>query len=294
MGLSGAAFTGPDIGGFGGDTTAELLTRWTQAGCLLPFCRNHSAVGTIRQEPWAFGQPYEDIIRAAIELRYRLLPYLYTAAAECAFYGWPVVRPLAMYEPDNPMLRDIDDCYMLGEHMLVAPVVEKAATAREVYLPQGTWYDFWTGEKWQGGHRIVVDAPLDKLPVFIRAGSALPMWPVMQFTDTQKIETLTIRLYVGDGETRIYEDAGEGLDYQQGDYRWVHIQCSEIGKRFVVKKEVIGGFMPNYKRICVEIVGLKDEAIWLIDGKEVEASEKNGIFTITIEDFEQLDIPLRR
>ncbi len=295
MGLSGAAFTGPDIGGFGGDTTAELLTRWTQAGCLLPFFRNHSAVDTIRQEPWAFGQPYEDIIRAAIELRYRLLPYLYTAAAECTFYGWPVVRPLAMYEPDNPMLRDIDDCYMLGDHVLVAPIVEKAATAREVYLPRGEWYDFWTGEKWQGGHRIVIDAPLDKLPLFIRVGTALPMWPVMQFADAQGVDTLSIRLYVGNGETRIYEDAGEGLGYLQGDYRWVQFQCTETGKHFKVKKGVIGDFRPSYKQIRLEVVGLNTETTWFIDGEEVEAVKHAGMFTtITVDDFERLEIPLRR
>ncbi|MBZ0277971.1 MAG: DUF4968 domain-containing protein, partial [Anaerolineae bacterium] len=209
MGLSGAPMTGSDIGGFRGDADGELFTRWLQSSVLLPYFRSHSGLNTQPQEPWAFGQPYEVINRLTIDLRYRFLPYLYSAIALAREYGWPVIRPLFMAEPLNRDLRSIDDCYLLGDAVLVAPVVEPGAVRRTVYLPVGEWYDYWTNDVLRGGRVVTVPAPLERLPLFVRAGTVLPLWPEMQYVGENPVETLLLRVYPGQSETVLYEDDGE-------------------------------------------------------------------------------------
>jgi alpha-glucosidase len=293
MGLSGAPLTGPDVGGFYGNADAELVTRWNQAACLMPYFRNHTALGTAPQEPWAFGQPYETINRRAIELRYRLMPYLYSIVALSAEYGWPIIRPLFMLEPGNPEVRLIDDCYLLGDGLLVAPVVERGMTRRKIYLPQGSdWYDFWTNELYRGGEEIITEAPLDSLPIFVRAGLALPMWPEMQYSGERPLDRLTLRHYPGNHETSLYEDEGEGLAYQQGMYRWVYITASEDSDDILLSRRTAGSYEPEYQMISLEVVGLEDEPakvridrqgapLWFFD---------EGILEITVSDFRDVVI----
>ncbi len=148
LGLSGQAFVGADVGGFVGHTNAELFLRWMQYGTLTPFCRNHSEIGNADQYAWTWGETIEDLVRAAIELRYRLLPYVYAAFLTASETGAPVQRPLVFDHQDDPAVRDIDDQYLFGPDLLVAPVVEAGMTARQVYLPAGAWYD------WHGGEAI--------------------------------------------------------------------------------------------------------------------------------------------
>lgn len=259
MGLSGAPMTGPDIGGFRGNADGELFTRWLQAACLLPFFRADTSIGTLQHEPWAFGQPYEVINRVTIQLRYRLLPYLYSVVAQCREFGWPVVRPLFMAEPDNPDLRSVDDCYLLGDAILVAPVLQPGAVRRSVYLPLGQWYDYWTNELLEGRQEIDVTAPLERLPLFIRAGAVLPVWPEVQHIGQLALDTLTLRIYPGSFETVLYEDKGEGLDYEQGDYRWVYVTCGWEESRLIIDRRVAGKYEPGYGKIKLEVVGFDEE-----------------------------------
>lgn len=227
MALSGQSFTGPDIGGFAGDTNAELLIRWYQACVLMPFYRNHSAVDTIHQEAWRFGEQAEGLICQAIDLRYTLLPYLYSQFAACHFDGIPIVRPLFAAEPQNPHLRSIDDCYLVGDHMLVAPITTEYALRRTVYLPAGSdWYTFDAQTRYHGGQLISVEAPLNTVPIFVRAGTALPLWSQLQSTPSE-LPAPHLRLYPGHGETRLYQDAGDGLGYQRGEYAWTTFTLSD-------------------------------------------------------------------
>ncbi len=255
LGLSGVSFTGADVGGFVGDSDGELLTRWTQLGALMPLFRNHSGYGSARQEPWSFGEPYTSAIRQAIELRYRLMPYLYTAFAFSAFEGQPIVRPLFTAEPHNPHLRDIDDCYLVGDKLLVAPVVQSHALRRTVYLPEGDWHDFHTHERYEGGRIITVEAPLDRLPLFVKSGTVLPMWPVMQHMGELAVEPLILRIYTDMGDTTLYEDSGEGLAYQQGEYRWVHFHMFETANSLTIERRVEGAYQPPYRMIQLQLVG---------------------------------------
>jgi alpha-glucosidase len=292
MGLSGAPVTGPDVGGFNTDSNGELYTRWMQAACLLPFFRSHTTLNTHPQEPWSFGQPYEVINRLSIELRYKLLPYLYSVVAQCKEYGWPIVRPIFMAEPDNPAIRSIDDAYLLGDALLVAPVLESGAVRRSVYLPVGGWYDYWTGEFYEGGETIQVPAPLERLPLFVKAGAVLPLWPEQQYVGHEEIKTLTYRVFPGDFETTQYEDSGDGFGYEDGDYRWIYITCKWDEGRLHINRRVAGRFVPSYTTIKLEVLGFDEEPmqvrvdrqgapLWFYDA---------GLLELNIDNFHQIEI----
>lgn len=259
MGLSGFPMTGPDVGGFRGDATPELFTRWLQAASLMPFFRAHTTFGSAQHEPWSFGQPYEVINRLTIELRYRLLPYLYSVIAQCREYGRPVIRPLFMAEPFHPGIRSIDDCYLLGDAILVAPVLEEGAARRKVYLPAGDWYDFWSNDLLEGGEVIDIIAPLERLPLFVRAGAVLPMWPEMQYVGEKTVDTLILRVFPGAFETVMYEDKGEGLEYLNGEYRWVYMTTRQEEDKLIVDRRAAGNYEPSYQTIRLEVIGFHEE-----------------------------------
>lgn len=292
MALSGFSFTGPDVGGFGEDCDGELLARWTQAACLLPYFRNHSAIHTAHQEPWQFGQPYEDVCRAAIELRYKLMPYLYTAFAQYHFTGRPIIQPVFTAEPDNPHLRNVDDCYMVGDSLLVAPVMQPHALRRMVYLPEGNWYDFWTHEHFTEPGYINVEAPLDLLPLFVRGGTVLPMWPSLQHAGEQKIDTLILRIYADSGSSSLYEDAGEGLAYQQGDHRWTHFACEETSRSLTVSQSRDGSYTPDYKKYRVEMIGATHPPQKVVaDGNTLtDWDYTDGVLSVEVSHFDTLTI----
>lgn len=219
LSLCGMAMCGSDIGGFGSDVTPELLVRFYQAAVFAPFFRNHSAVGTRRQEPWLFDEKTRDAVRKTVRLRYRFIPYIYDLARECERTGEPIVRPLVYEYPHDKMVRNICDEYLLGKFVLAAPVTAPGKFAREVYLPEGEWYDYETNEKYTGGKYILADAPLDKVPVFIRAGAILPVAEGnIQSTEDITSENTRILTYPGQGTFIHYEDDNETLAYREGSY----------------------------------------------------------------------------
>lgn len=174
LGMSGIALTGSDVGGFAHDATGDLLARWTQLGAFMPFFRNHSNIDTVRQEPWAFGEEIESIVKTYIQLRYRMLPYFYTLFRAAHLTGVPVMRPLVMEYPDDPNVFNLFDQFLVGEHLLVAPITLPSTYHRVVYLPKGIWYDYWTNKTYEGGTYIMVEADLATLPLFVKAGSIIP------------------------------------------------------------------------------------------------------------------------
>jgi len=218
LSLSGVPFCGPDVGGFGRDCAGELLARWTQAGAFFPFFRNHTAIGTRRQEPWAFGKLVEDICRRYISLRYQLLPYLYNLFREAAQDGTPIMRPLFWEFPDDPYGYAVDNEFLLGPSLLVAPVIKPGALQRAVYLPAGNeWYDYWRKERHGGGQYVTVAAPLDTLPLFVRAGSIIPMTDPMEYVDENPIEEIILDVYPGKKTVGyLYEDDGESFAHERG------------------------------------------------------------------------------
>ena len=222
LGLSGEPFVGSDVGGFVGRTDAELLVRWYQVGFLTPFCRNHAGMDSPDHEPWRYGKYYEDIIRKYLKLRYRLLPFLYTALEESHRTGLPMFRPLLLnYQEDESTLA-IDDEFMIASDLLVAPILKPNVTARLVYLPAGVWFDYWTGARHEGGRMIGVEAPLETVPLFVRGGAILPLGPEMNYVGEKPRDPLGFEIYPdarGEAATSLYEDDGLTEDYRQGSFR---------------------------------------------------------------------------
>jgi alpha-glucosidase (family GH31 glycosyl hydrolase) len=249
--LTGIPYWGTDIGGFvpTKEFTAELYLRWFQFGAFCTLFRCHGRTWKLRL-PWGWdtGDPgpieisnyggaaipdasqlhnaqVEPICRKYLELRYRMLPYLYSAVHECAMTGMPIMRALWLHYPDDPVAVARDDEYLWGRDMLVAPVCEKGAISRRVYLPHGDWHDFWTGERSEGGREISRDVDLETLPLFVRAGAILPLGPVKQHTGEKVDGPLSVTVYPGaDGSFLLYEDDGKSFDYRKGG--WMGIQMA--------------------------------------------------------------------
>jgi alpha-glucosidase len=254
LSLSGVPFCGPDVGGFGGNCTGELLARWTQAGAFFPFFRNHTAMNTRRQEPWTFGKEVEDICRHYISLRYQLLPYLYNLFHEAAHDGTPIIRPLFWEFADDPASYAVDDQFLLGPSLLVAPVMKPGTRQRAVYLPADSeWYDYWTKQKYTGGQYVTVPAPLDKLPLFVRAGSILPMTEPIEYVDQKPINEIILDVYLGKKTTGyLYEDDGETFDYEHGKSSLTHFTWKD-GELKVDRKKT--GFKSAAKKYRVVVEG---------------------------------------
>ncbi|HEY4425072.1 MAG TPA: TIM-barrel domain-containing protein [Pyrinomonadaceae bacterium] len=222
LGLSGEPFVGGDVGGFIGRGNGELLVRSYQVSFLAPFCRNHKVIDGYDQEPWRFGKYYEDIIRKYLKLRYALMPYLYTALEEAHRTGVPPFRPLLLNYQDDPSTYNLDDQFMVGNDLLVAPIVKPDVTRRLVYLPAGSWYDYWTNKKYAGGTMISVDAPLDVVPMFVRAGAMIPVWPSLNYIGEKPIDAVTFNIYPddsGSASATLYEDDGLSPAYKTGAFR---------------------------------------------------------------------------
>jgi alpha-glucosidase len=221
MGLSGIAFAGPDLGGFIGNPSRELFTRWLSVGIYTPFLRNHSVVNSKAKEPWAFGEETEALAIEMLNRRYRLLPYIYSAFYEAAMTGMPVARSLAIdYTFDGKIYsRNYQQEYLFGDNILVAPVVSGQEYCK-VYLPAGDWYRLSTGKKFAGNSEVIVESPLDDLPVFVKASGFIPLQSVIVNTAEKPSPTLELNLYNGSGSSAFtyYEDDGITYNYEKGEF----------------------------------------------------------------------------
>ncbi len=253
LGLSGQPFVGADIGGFNEWCHGELLARWTQYGALTPFCRNHNAAGQPDQYPWSFGPVVEDICRDAIRLRYRLLPYLYGAFVESAATGLPVQRPLVLDFQADRRAREIEDQYLLGSSLLVAPVMRAGETQRAVYLPAGDWYDWHSGARFAGPCQIVAEAPLDRIPLYARAGAVIAMLPEAPET-TMDLAPAQIDLHVflpqTDGQWRatLQEDDGLTTAYAGGAMVRTDLTLTRAGETITLTGRRSGNGFPEFRR----------------------------------------------
>ncbi len=227
-GLSGVPYWGTDVGGFFHPIpeTGELYARWFQLGAFSPIFRSHGWVWR-EHVPWAHGPRVEAICRQYAELRYRLLPYTYTLAWQAHTLGLPLMRPLVMNYPDDPRVWGLGQQFLWGDDLLVAPVTREGATAWPVYVPAGAWYDFWTGERHEGPGGLTVEAPLERLPLLVRAGAILPMGPVVQHTGERPLDDVTLRIYPeGASRFELYEDDGRSHAYRRGQYALTTFECA--------------------------------------------------------------------
>jgi alpha-glucosidase len=262
LGLSGVGWTGVDIGGYYGDTTGELLARWTEFGIFQPFARNHSEKTTRRQEPWQFGEPYESVCRDMLKLRQRLLPYLYTLFEECHRTGAPILRPLFWAYPKDTSTYSMDDEFMCGDGLLVAPVTRPGVDYRHVYLPAGSWFHYWSGTRVEGPTHILAHAPLGRPAIYVRANTAVPLGPDVNYVGQQEADPLTFVLYPleGSGTATLYEDAGDGYEQLNGFYARRSIMCEVADGHIRVEiGEQDGQFVPARRHIRLELREIASE-----------------------------------
>ena len=258
MCLSGMSFTGTDIGGFAEQPTGELFVRWIQLGVFHPFCRVHSSGHHGDQEPWSFDDEVTNVTRKFIELRYTLLPYLYTAFYEYATEGVPMLKPLVYYDQDDVHTHYRTDEFIFGNHILVCPILEPNSKGRRMYLARGRWYDFWNNEVVEGGRELWVDADFDTIPIFVKEGAIIPRYPVQQYVGEKKIEELKLDVYYAEDtvESRVYEDARDGYDYKKGRYSLRNFKLTGKAKDLSIQQFKTGTFETEYEYIKLNLIGL--------------------------------------
>jgi alpha-glucosidase len=289
LGLSGIAWAGVDIGGFFGDCNGELLARFTEFGVFQPFCRNHSVKGSIHQEPWSFGEPYESVCRDMIKLRMRLLPYLYTLFEECHRTGAPIMRPLLFEYPEDETTYTADDEFLFGDRMLVAPITRPGIEHRHVYLPDGVWFHYWTGERFDGPAHVLAHAPLGQPPIYIKANTAIPMSPDRNHTG-EATHHLTLLLYPAEGTAKstFYEDAGNGFDYKSGQYARREVICEVRDGAIAVRiGEREGSFIPERESVHLKLMGVntRPESV-TANGEDADwdYDEADGSITVRLQE----------
>jgi len=270
IGMSGVPYWGTDVGGFfhSVPATGELYARWFQLGAFSPIFRSHGWVWR-EHVPWAHGPRVEAICREYAELRYRLLPYTYTLAWQAHEDGLPLMRPLVLNYPDDPRVWALGHQFLWGDDLLVAPVTREGATTWAVYLPAGVWYDFWTGARHAGPGGITVEAPLERLPLFVRAGAIIPMGPVMQHSSERPLDELTLRVHP-EGTTRftLYEDDGRTQGYREGRYARILFECVAAPDAVTVRIGAATGdasVVPVRRRYHLEMGGPAPRAV-VVDG----------------------------
>jgi alpha-glucosidase len=286
LALSGVAWAGVDIGGFGGDTNGELLARWYEFGIFQPYCRNHTTLGTRHQEPWVFGEPYESVCREMVKLRQRLLPYLYTLFEECHRTGAPILRPLLFEYPEDETTYTADDEFLLGDALLVAPITRPGVEHRHVYLPEGTWFHFYSGERFDGPTHVLAHAPLGEPALYVKANTAIPMGPDASYTSEKPTDPLTLLVHPaeGMGESTLYEDAGNGFGYREGEYARRRISCQSSDGRITVRiSEREGSFVPEREEVRLHLHGVEAAQSVLVDGEEREPDPgEDGALTVSL------------
>lgn len=274
LGLSGFAFCGTDVGGFGHDCTGELLCRWVQLGAFTPLFRNHSALGTRDQEPWAFDEKTENINRKYIELRYKLIPYFYDLFRIAEKDGSPIMRPLFYEYQSDKRTYDISDEFLVGDSILVAPIVEKGKRRRIVYIPHGSkWIDYWSGEEYEGGQYIVKSAPLDTCIMFVKEGAIIPLYEKKQnyIGEDNNIE-VTFDIYFGDEEKKSsyinYLDDGESFNYKNDEYNKYLITAeSAENKVYIEFKNEYNGYIKTYNNVHFKLHNLNGRSV-ILNGQD--------------------------
>ncbi len=298
-GLTGIPYWGTDIGGFvpTKEYTGELHVRWFQFGAFCPLFRAHGRTWHLRL-PWGWNTgelgvsevanytggaanpdeselhnaAVEPICRKYLELRYRLMPYLYSAVRECCETGLPVMRALWLHYPADGLAVARGDEYLWGRDILVAPVTEKGATSRKLYLPRGAWYDFWTEERIEGGREIERPVDLTTMPMYVRAGAIIPLGPVKQYTGEKSDGPLTLQVYPGtDGRFLLYEDDGSTFNFRKGEWMGIQMAWNDRQRRLVLRLAEGSRMLPPRRReIEVRLAAEKATRVAAFEGRTVQ------------------------
>ena len=288
LAASGVSFAGSDVGGFIGSPDGELYTRWIQMAVFHPFFRTHSSGDHGDKEPWKFDQKYVDIVRRFIELRYELMPYIYSVFQHHSETGMPMIRSLHLEGHIDPETFFREEEFFLGHNIMICPVSEPEKKTRRMYLTSGQWYNYWTDELVNGGSEITVDTPLDQIPIFIRQGAVIPRQPAMQYVDEFEFEELTLECYkpIDNNQSTLYEDSGDGFDYLKSDgFVKKHFNSAFEGTNWIITQNIEGEFESTYNNYHIRLHGLDQSAQQiLVDGTDmtINATFENKVLSIII------------
>lgn len=262
LSVSGLSFCGTDIGGFTGEPDGELYTRWMQFGVFSPFMRVHSAGDTRDREPWSFGPEWEVICKKFIELRYKLLPYIYTVFWRQHKYREPILRPISLLEQYKPENLQREEEFGFGHNILVSPVIHPGQQSKVLYLPEGDWYYYFDHTLFVGGQEHKVETRLDEMPIFVRAGSVIPEFPVMQYTMEKNIDALKLNIYWGSGryESHVYTDHGETFAYEQSVYNEKYFIVEGEQNNLTIVQHIEGLYHERFDSYKVYFIGLPFDA----------------------------------
>ncbi len=274
MGLSGLSFTGSDVGGFSGEPTNRLFTRWMQLGAFTPFFRGHSAKGEKAKEPWAFGENTENLVRDAISLRYKFLPFMYNEFHNSSVSGLPIVRAMVLnYQNDDECYSyDAQYQFMIGDNLLVAPVLNDNDNTKKLYLPVGNWYDWWTGKQFKGGKWILVEAPISTIPLFVKEGGMIPTQEVEQYVGEKEIKQLELNIFPSSKSTfDLYEDDGISFNFENGNYLITEFNCETNKNGGTIKvKQKHNKFDSGRKNYMFDIHNVKTVSAVAVDGSTLK------------------------
>ena len=296
MSISGMGFTGSDIGGFAEQPSGELYARWIQLGVFHPFCRTHSSGDHGNQEPWSFDDEVVDITRKFVELRYQLLPYLYTMFWEYINDGVPMLKPLVYFDQADPQTHYRTDEFLFGNQILVCPILEPNAIGRRMYLPKGNWYNYWTEEVVAGKKEFWVGTDYDQIPIFIKEGAIIPKYPVQQYVGELEFEEITLDVYykLGKEKSMLYEDSQDGYDYSKGRFSLSTFNLRGKENELIIQQHIEGKFETNYKKFKIVLHGLPFEIAKVQfdnDETSLETAQFDGKNTLFIhKDFTELHI----
>ncbi len=257
MCMSGFSFVGSDIGGFAEQPDGELYARWIQLGIFHPFCRTHSSGDHGDQEPWSFDEDVLDIVRKFIELRYQLLPYIYTAFWRYINEGIPIVKSLVLFDQEDHQTHERNDEFIFGEKILVCPIQEANAMGRRMYFPLGNWYNLWNGELIKGGKEMRVEADIDSMPIFIKEGAIIPKYPIQQYVGEKEIDELALDVYYKNGKEKseLYEDANDGYDYKKGRYSLRSFKLIGKTNKLSIQQHKHGKYTTSYENFKIKLHG---------------------------------------
>ncbi|ANW94923.1 glycosyl hydrolase [Wenyingzhuangia fucanilytica] len=295
MAMSGFSFVGSDIGGFAQQPNGELYARWIQLGIFHPFCRTHSSGDHGDQEPWTFGQEITDVVRKFIEIRYQLLPYLYTSFYKYIEEGIPMLKSLVLFDQEDAQTHHRTDEFLAGEHILACPIGEPNAKGRRMYIPRGNWYNYWNHEMVEGGREMWVDADIDSMPVFVKEGAIIPKYPIQQYVGEKNIDQLTLDVYYKSGkeESSVYEDANDGYDYTKGRFSLRHFTVNGKEDKLTIKQHKSGTFITEYETFKINLIGLPFQIKTVrVDNEDINLDDvKVGHRVLEItKNFNQLEV----
>ncbi len=291
LAISGVSFCGSDIGGFVEQPSGELMIRWISLGIFHPFCRVHSSGHHGDQEPWSFGEEYTHLFKQFVELRYRLLPYIYTSFYQYYQEKTPMLRPLVFVDQEDENTIQRDHEFLCGDHLLVCPVVEVNVSNRNVYLPKGKWFSYWNQTSYEGGQIYNIDCPLNEIPLLVKAGAIIPHYPIQQYVGEKEIEEVDLYIYYKEGEelSYYYEDNKEGYAYEKGEYRYATFKLKGTANKIIITQSCEGNYLPEFKDYVLHIIGCPfkiNQAI--IDGENKAINESVSLKIPS--NFERLEL----